>query len=239
MPRMELYRNAPESADEDILGAERPAVVSLRTDEERLARVQDELAAGFAALGGIGPAVSVFGSARLPEGDPRYELARTVGRKLAEAGLAVITGGGPGLMEAVNRGAQEGGARSVGLRIELPFEQGMNRYVDLPLHFSYFFTRKLMFVRYASGFVVLPGGFGTLDELFDAVTLIQTRRVRSFPLVLLDSSYWSGLLAWLRERVAAEGEISPAELELIRVTDDPEEAAEIISAGARDQGMAP
>jgi uncharacterized protein (TIGR00730 family) len=239
MPSMELYRTTPESADEEILGAERPAVASVQTDDERLARVHDELAAGFAALEGLGPAVSVFGSARVPAGDPRYELARTVGGKLAEAGLAVITGGGPGLMEAVNRGAQEAGARSVGLRIELPFEQGMNRYVDLPLHFAYFFTRKLMFVRYATGFVVLPGGFGTLDELFDAVTLIQTRRVRSFPVVLVDSAYWGGLLGWLRERPATEGEITQAELELIRVTDDPDEAVEIIAAGARDQGLAP
>jgi uncharacterized protein (TIGR00730 family) len=236
---MELYRTSPESADEEILGAERPSVASTHTDGERLEQVHDELAAGFDALEGLGPAVSVFGSARVPAGDPRYELARTMGRKLAEAGLGVITGGGPGLMEAVNRGAREAGGRSVGLRIALPFEQGMNRYVDVPLHFDYFFTRKLMFVRYATGFVVLPGGFGTLDELFDAVTLIQTHRVRSFPVVLLDSEYWGGLLGWLRERPASEGEIAPAELELLRLTDDPDEAVEIMSAGARDQGMAP
>ena len=239
MRRMELYRNTPESADEEMLGAERPAVVSLRTDDERLTRVHDELASGFALLGGIGPAVSVFGSARVPEGDPQYDLGRSVGFQLGQAGLAVITGGGPGLMEAVNRGAREAGVRSVGLRIDLPFEQKMNRYVDLPLHFHYFFTRKLMFVRYASGFVVLPGGFGTLDELFEAVTLIQTRRIRSFPVVLMGSDYWSGLLEWLRERLVAENKIAAADVDTMRVTDDLDEAVEIICAGARDQGLAP
>ena len=229
----------PATPDEELIGAQEEAVASEISDATRVEQMAAELAMGFRELNGLHRAVSVFGSARVPAGDPRYELARTVGRKLAEAGLAVITGGGPGLMEAVNRGAQEAGARSVGLRIELPFEQGMNRYVDLPLHFAYFFTRKLMFVRYATGFVVLPGGFGTLDELFDAVTLIQTHRVRSFPVVLLDSAYWGGLLGWLRERPAAEGEITQAELELIRVTDDPDEAVEIIAAAARDQGLAP
>ena len=160
-------------------------------------------------------------------------------RKLGEAGLAVITGGGPGLMEAANRGAREAGARSVGLRIELPFEQKMNRYVDLPLHFHYFFTRKLMFVRYASGFVVLPGGFGTLDELFEALTLIQTHRVRSFPVVLMDRRYWDGLTDWLRDTVAAEGKIAPSDIDLLTMSDDPDQIAEIIRAGARDQGMEP
>jgi uncharacterized protein (TIGR00730 family) len=142
-------------------------------------------------------------------------------------------------MEAVNRGAREAGVRSVGLGIELPSEQKMNRYVDLPLHFHYFFTRKLMFVRYASGFVVLPGGFGTLDELFEAVTLIQTRRIRSFPVVLMGSDYWSGLLEWLRERLVAENKIAAADVDLMRVTDDTAEAVQLICAGARDQGMAP
>jgi uncharacterized protein (TIGR00730 family) len=201
--------------------------------------VQRELAEGFRALAGLGPAVSLFGSARVPVGHPQYDLTRTVARRLGEAGLAVITGGGPGLMEAANRGAQEAGVRSVGLRIELPFEQGMNQYVDLPLHFDYFFTRKLLFVRYASGFVVLPGGFGTVDELFDALTLIQTGRVRNFPVVLVGSEYWGGLLAWLSEHVADEGKVAPADVDLLQVTDEPERVAEIVCAGARDQGLAP
>jgi uncharacterized protein (TIGR00730 family) len=236
---VELYHHQPESLDEEILGAERPAVASIQSDEERLARVQQELVSGFEALAGLGPAVSVFGSARVPEDDPEYELARTVARRLGEAGLAVITGGGPGLMEAANRGARDAGVTSVGLRIELPFEQGMNPYVDLPLHFHYFFTRKLMFVRYASGFVVLPGGFGTMDELFEAVTLIQTRRVRSFPVVLVGSGYWEGLLDWLRERVAAEGKISPDDLDIFQVSDDADDVAARVCAGARDQGLEP
>jgi uncharacterized protein (TIGR00730 family) len=236
---VELYRHPPETFDEEILGAERPAVASIHSDEERLERVQDELRAGFEALSGLGPAVSLFGSARVPEGDPQYELARATARRLGEAGLAVVTGGGPGLMEASNRGAREAGVRSVGLRIVLPFEQGVNAYVDLPLHFDYFFTRKLMFVRYASGFVVFPGGFGTLDELFDAVTLIQTRRVRSFPLVLVGSDYWRGLLEWMRERLAGEGKAAPEDVELLQVSDDPDEVAELVCAGARGQGLQP
>jgi uncharacterized protein (TIGR00730 family) len=236
---VELYRHTPESQDEDILATPRPTVASLRSDEEQLTQVHDELAAGFEALDRIGPAVSVFGSARVREDDPQYELGRTVGRKLGEAGLAVITGGGPGLMEAANRGARDARACSVGLRIRLPFEQGMNPYVDVPLHFDYFFTRKLMFVRYASGFVVLPGGFGTLDELFDALTLIQTRRVRSFPIVLMGSDYWRGMIDWMRERLAAEGKVGAADVELLQLCDDPDEATAIICAGARDQGMAP
>jgi uncharacterized protein (TIGR00730 family) len=229
---------APGSPDEEILGAERPVVATLETDEERLALVRDELIMGFEALGGLGPAVSVWGSSRVPEGDPEYELGCRVARALGEQGLAVITGGGPGLMEAANRGAREAGVRSVGLRIELPLEQGMNPYVDLPLHFHYFFTRKLMFVRYACAFVALPGGFGTLDELFEAVTLIQTGRVRDFPVVLVGSDYWSGLTGWLRDRLAAEGKIAPGDLELMQVTDDPDEVASIVWSGALAQGLA-
>jgi uncharacterized protein (TIGR00730 family) len=236
---MELYRNAPESLDEEILGAERPAVASIRSEDERLARVWRELAAGFELLGDLGPAVSLFGSARVPEGDPQYALTRTVARQLGEAGLAIVTGGGPGLMEAANRGARDAGAQSVGLRINLPSEQGMNRYVDLPLHFDYFFTRKLMFVRYASGFVVFPGGFGTLDELFESLTLIQTGRVRNFPVALVWSDYWDGLLTWLRERPAAEGKIAPGDLDLLFVSDDPGEVTARVCAAAQDQGLAP
>ena len=228
----------PDIVDEELLGAERPAVQSRRSDEERAASMRDELLMGFNALAGLGPAVSLFGSARVAEGDPQYETARAVARRLGERGLAIITGGGPGLMEAANRGAREAGVRSVGLRIELPFEQMMNPYVDLPLHFHYFFTRKLMFVRYASAFVALPGGFGTMDELFEVVTLIQTKRVRDFPVVLVGSDYWGGLLDWLRERVAAEGKISADDVGILELSDDPEEVASIVREAAGMQGLA-
>src|SRR4051812_16215062 len=234
MRQMESFGYMPATQDEEILGAQRPAVATLRSDEERLALVQEELSTGFTALKDFGPAATVWGSARVPEGHPDYELGRALGRKLGEAGLAVITGGGPGLMEAANRGAREAGACSVGLRIELPFEQDMNSYVDLGLHFHYFFTRKLMFVRFASGFVALPGGFGTLDELFEALVLIQTRRMRSFPVVLMRPDYWEGLVHWLREPPTAEGKVAPADVDLMQVTGDADEAVRIICAGADD-----
>ena len=229
---------APNSPDEEILSAERPAVVSIETEEERLALIRDELVSGFEALAGLGPAVSVWGSARVPEGNPEYELSKAIGRELGRRGLAVITGGGPGLMQAANQGARDAGVRSVGLRIELPFEQGMNPYVDLPLHFHYFFTRKLMFVRYACAFVALPGGFGTLDELFEIVTLIQTQRVQDSPVVLVGSDYWSGLIGWMRDRTAAEGKIAAADLDIFQMSDDPEEVASIVWEAACMQGLA-
>ena len=229
---------APGSRDEEMISAERPAVQTLDGDEERLALIRDELVTGFEALSGLGPAVSVWGSARVAAGTPEYERGVEVGRKLGEAGLAVITGGGPGMMEAANRGAREAGVRSVGLRIELPFEQVMNPYVDLPLHFHYFFTRKLMFVRYASAFVALPGGFGTMDELFEVVTLIQTRRVYDFPVVLVGHDYWDGLLTWVRERVAAEGKVTPEDVDIMTVSDDPDEVASIVWDAACVQGLA-
>src|SRR5207244_4634432 len=187
---------APATHDEELLGAESPAVIATHSDAERLVRVHDELETGFRMLAGLGKAVSIFGSARTAADDPAYARARRTARLLGEAGFAVITGGGPGIMEAANLGAREAGARSVGLNIELPFEQEMNLYVDLPLRFHYFFTRKLMFVRYACAFVVFPGGFGTLDELFEALTLIQTGKVRHFPVVLVERAYWRGLLDW-------------------------------------------
>jgi len=236
---MESFGYMPATQDEEILGAQRPAVATLRSDEERLALVQEELSTGFDALEDIGPAATVWGSARVPEGHPDYELGRELGRKLGEAGLAVITGGGPGLMEAANRGARDVGACSVGLRIELPFEQEMNPYVDVGLRFHYFFTRKLMLVRYASGFVALPGGFGTLDEMFEALVLIQTKRVRNFPLVLMRRDYWGGLLDWLRDPVVSEEKVSPGDLDLMGLTDDVDEAVDLICAGARDQGLEP
>ena len=227
----------PATLDEELLNAESRAVAATQSEEARLERIQRELADGFSALGGIGPAVSVFGSARARRHDPEYELARITARKLGEAGLAVITGGGPGVMEAANRGAREAGVTSVGLNIELPFEQQQNEYVDLGLHFHYFFTRKVMFVRYACAFVVFPGGFGTLDELFEALTLIQTGKVRHFPVVLAGSEYWRGLLAWIEERPLREGKIGPADLELLSRSDDPDEVVEIVRSGASLQAV--
>jgi uncharacterized protein (TIGR00730 family) len=234
---MALEPVRPATYDEEIIGAERPVVATTQTDAERLARVQHELATGFAALTGVAPAVSVFGSARTPPGDRRYELARAVGRALGDAGFSVITGGGPGIMEAANRGARDAGAKSIGVNIELPFEQEMNAYVDVPLRFHYFFTRKVMFVRYAAGFVVLPGGFGTLDELFEALTLMQTGKAVGFAVVLMDSEYWAGLLDWVRGRMLAEGMIAAEDLDLISVHDDPATVVQGLSAVAAAQGL--
>jgi hypothetical protein len=227
----------PESPDEEILGAERSVVKTELTEPQRIARISRELERGFDALKGL-CGVSCFGSARVPEFDPRYEQARTTGRLLAQAGFTVITGGGPGLMEAANRGAKEGGGTSVGLNIELPFEQGANRYQDIELTFHYFFTRKLMFVRYATAFVVFPGGFGTLDELFEALVLIQTHKIRDFPVVLMGTEFWSGLVDWMRERLAGERMISPTDLVLMQTIDDPAEAVAIVRDAAERQGMA-
>jgi uncharacterized protein (TIGR00730 family) len=229
----------PATPDEEILNAESPVVAATRTEQERLERIEDELATGFARLAEIGPAVSVFGSARVPPDAPEYEFARRTARMIGESGLAIITGGGPGLMEAANRGAREAGVPSVGLNIELPFEQGLNPYVDLGLKFHYFFTRKVMFVRFACGFVVFPGGFGTLDEMFEALTLIQTGKVGHFPLVLGGSDYWRGLVDWMREHLVADGRVTEAELELLALTDDPEEIVRLVNAGACDMGLVP
>jgi hypothetical protein len=226
----------PATTDEELLGAQAPSVASEHTESERLERIRDELARGFDALANIQRGVSVFGSARTPPDHPRYGLAREVGRALGDAGFAVITGGGPGIMEAANRGAREADACSVGLNIELPFEQGPNPYQDIALTFHFFFTRKVMFVRYATGFVVFPGGFGTLDELFEALLLIQTHKIREFPVVLVDTAWWSGLIDWARERLAGEGMISPGDLDLMRCTDDPAEVVAIMQAGAERQG---
>jgi uncharacterized protein (TIGR00730 family) len=207
------------SPDEELLEAESSAVLTRFTDAQRLLRIQDELRAGFSALSHIGKAVSIFGSARTPRDHPRYAAARELARTLGEEGFAIITGGGPGIMEAANRGAREAGVPSVGLGIELPHEQGINEWVDHPLTFHYFFTRKVMFVRYASGFVVYPGGFGTLDELFEAATLRQTQKIRYFPLILMGSEYWGGLVRWLRESVLAEGNIAPVDVTTLVVCD--------------------
>lgn len=205
----------------------------LHGDPWRVMRIQSEFVEGFGALAELGPAVSVFGSARtLPE-HPDFALGETVGRLLAEAGYAVITGGGPGIMSAANRGASEAGGLSVGLGIELPFEQGMNPWVDLGVNFRYFFARKTMFVKYAEGFIVLPGGFGTFDELFEALTLVQTHKVTEFPIVLVGSDYWTGLLDWLRGPVLDRGMIREADLALLQLVDDPDDAVRII----RDRGV--
>jgi uncharacterized protein (TIGR00730 family) len=204
----------------------RPAF--LDSDPWRALRILSEFVEGFDALAAVGPAVTVFGSARTKPDDPVYETARTIGRLLARDGFAVITGGGPGAMEAANRGAQEGGGLSVGCNIELPHEQSINPYVDLGVEFRYFFARKTMFVKYADAFVILPGGFGTLDELFEALTLIQTGKVRHFPVVLVGSRYWSGMLTWMRDVQLPAGAIAAEDLELLKLTDDPEEVAAII-----------
>ena len=198
-------------------------------DPWRVLRIQSEFVEGFGALAELGSAVSVFGSARTPVDSREYEAAVRIGRTLAEAGFAVITGGGPGAMEAANKGALEAGGVSVGLGIELPFEQGLNAYVDIGVNFRYFFVRKTMFVKYARGFVVLPGGFGTLDELFEALTLVQTKKVTRFPIVLFGTEYWGGLAHWIRHTLVAEGKASPADLELFHITDDVDEAVELVT----------
>jgi uncharacterized protein (TIGR00730 family) len=202
----------------------------VHTDPWRVLRIQAEFIEGFGALAELGPAVSVFGSARTKPENASYARSEQVGRALAEAGFAVITGGGPGTMEAANKGASEAGGLSVGLGIELPFESGLNEYVDIGINFRYFFARKTMFVKYAQGFIVLPGGLGTFDELFEALTLVQTQKVTSFPVVLLGVDYWTGLLDWLRGTVVGEGNISEADLKPLILTDDVEEAVAIMVA---------
>ncbi|WP_340558258.1 LOG family protein [Streptomyces sp. GSL17-111] len=201
----------------------------IHQDPWRVLRIQSEFVEGFGALAEVGPGISVFGSARTHEGSPEYAAAVAIGRGLAEAGYAVITGGGPGVMEAANRGASEAGGTSVGLGIELPFEQGLNQYVDLGVNFRYFFVRKTCFVKYSQGFVVLPGGMGTLDEVFEAVTLVQTRKVTRFPIVLFGSAYWEGLLGWLRSTVVGEGKVSPGDLDLLHLTDDVDEVIRLVA----------
>ena len=211
----------------------------LHTDPWRVLRIQSEFVDGFGALAELGPAVAVFGSARTAPDHPHWTLAEEIGRRLAAAGFAVITGGGPGAMEAANKGACESDGVSVGLGIELPFESGLNPHVELGVNFRYFFVRKTMFVKYSQGFVVLPGGFGTFDELFEALTLVQTRKVTSFPIVLVGRDYWSGLLTWLTDTVAADGKISAADLDMLTVTDDPEEAVSVMVEAARRHARGP
>jgi uncharacterized protein (TIGR00730 family) len=221
-----------DQADRGLLQrSEDPAFV--HTDPWRALRILAEFVDGFDMLARVGRAVAIFGSARIGSDDPAYEAARAVGRGLAGRGLAVITGGGPGVMEAANRGAAEAGGLSIGCNIELPDEQAPNRYANLHIDFRYFFVRKTMFVKYSEAFVVFPGGFGTLDELFESLTLIQTGKVLRFPVVLFGSGYWQGLLDWLREHALAERKIGPDDLGLVHVTDDPDEACALATRGDR------
>ncbi len=202
----------------------------VHTDPWRVLRIQAEFIEGFGALAELGPAISVFGSARATTDDPTYALAEEVGGRLAEAGFAVITGGGPGTMEAANKGASQADGVSVGLGIELPFESGLNQWVDKGINFRYFFARKTMFVKYSQGFVVLPGGIGTLDELFEALTLVQTHKVTRFPIVLLGTAYWGGLLDWLRDTPLALGKITQHDLDMLTLTDDVDEVVRLMVA---------
>jgi uncharacterized protein (TIGR00730 family) len=220
-----------EQRTEDERLLQRPALRKAAPDTAeswRVFRIMGEFVEGIDTLAGLGPAISIFGSARIKPGDPEYVAAERTAALLVEAGFGVITGGGPGIMEAANKGALEAGGVSVGLNIELPFEQGINPFVRVPINFRYFFVRKTMFVKYAEGFVIFPGGFGTMDELFEAATLVQTGKVRNFPLVLFGSEYWRGLRDWMRDSMAARANIGKRDLDLFSVTDSPEEAVQIV-----------
>ncbi|MDR2565860.1 MAG: TIGR00730 family Rossman fold protein [Bifidobacteriaceae bacterium] len=241
MSEQQVYRTGPliyrgsrvpsQTTDQAFL-AETTDSTWRHSDPWRVMRIQAELVAAFDALDGVGPAISVFGSARTKPEDRWYQAARELAGQLAAAGYAVITGGGPGIMEAANRGAHEAGGLSIGLGIELPAEQGINPWVDLGVDFRYFFARKVMFVKYARGFVAFPGGLGTLDELFESLTLVQTNKIEGFPIVLMGSDYWGGLTGWLREVVAQRGAMSARDLGLFAVVDTPAEALAVIEAAA-------
>ncbi len=242
-----------QTEDERFLQAaveqlEESPAVAVGRESWRVFRIMGEFVEGFEELSRLGPAVTIFGSARTKPDNPRYEQCVRTAKLLGEAGFTIITGGGPGMMEAANKGARDAGVCSVGLNIELPFEQDVNAYADLKIHFRYFFVRKTMFVKYAQAFVIFPGGFGTLDELFESLTLIQTRKIKHFPVVLFGSEYWGGLLEWLKNTMEVAGNIAPGDLELFKVTDSPEEAVEHVvkrynhqsRAGGDDvQGMEP
>ncbi len=222
--------------DEELLRwlGDEPAAVR-EGDAERVREIAGEFARGFDALAAVPRAVTVFGSARTAPTHPDYALVRSVSARLGEAGFAIITGGGPGLMEAANRGARDAGALSIGCNIELPHEQQLNRYVDVGLRFRHFFARKVMFVRYACAFVIAPGGFGTLDELFESLTLIQTQTIRHFPVILLGAGEWDGLVAWLRERAVADERLQPGDLDLMIPAARPDDVVRIVEAGLRRQ----
>jgi uncharacterized protein (TIGR00730 family) len=223
--------NKLPTEDEQLLESpppQRPEQLFLKSDSWRVLRIMGEFVWGFDNLADVSDGVTIFGSARTPATDPHYVKAVQTAMLLARAGIPVITGGGPGIMEAANRGAKEGGGLSIGCNIELPFEQGSNAYLSRSLNFKFFFVRKTMFVKYATAFIVFPGGYGTLDELFEALTLIQTGKVTHFPVILFGSAYWAGLVDWLTRTVAEERKINPTDLLLFRVTDDPAEAARIV-----------
>jgi uncharacterized protein (TIGR00730 family) len=220
------------TTDQRLLDRRGPAEW-VHTDPWRVMRIQAEFVEGFGLLAELGKAVSVFGSARTLCGTPDYELAERIAAGLAAAGYAVITGGGPGIMEAANKGAVSAGGVSVGLGIELPTEMGLNDFVEIGLEFRYFFVRKTVFVKYSQAFVVLPGGFGTLDELFEALTLVQTGKITRFPIVLVGSEYWTGLVAWIRQTLVAQRKIAPGDLDLLQVTDDADEVVKIITEAHR------
>jgi uncharacterized protein (TIGR00730 family) len=228
MRRGRLLTRTTTGVTEDNRFLRTPDTEFIHSEPWRVLRILSEFVEGFDALAGAPPAVAVFGSARTTEDDPMYEAARELGAELARAGFSVITGGGPGIMEAANRGCKEAGGLSIGCNIELPHEQRLNDYVDLGVDFRYFFVRKTMFVKYAEGFVVFPGGYGTLDEFFEAITLIQTGKVLHFPVALYDSRYWSGLIEWLKDRPLIEGKISPDDLGLFRECDDPADVVAFI-----------
>jgi uncharacterized protein (TIGR00730 family) len=220
-------QNVPTQSTTGALLKDQENASWLHDDPWRVLRIQSEFVEGFGALAELGPAISVFGSARTRKDTDEYRLGQEIGRLLAEAGYATITGGGPGVMAAANRGAFEAGGVSVGLGIELPHEQGVNKWVTLGINFRYFFARKTCFVKYSQGFIVLPGGFGTFDELFEALTLVQTRTITRFPVVLVGHAYWDGLVDWLRDTVAAEGKVARTDLDMLVVTDDPAEAVRL------------
>jgi uncharacterized protein (TIGR00730 family) len=230
-PILKRRREAEESSttDQRLLDS-RGSADWVHTDPWRVMRIQAEFIEGFGALAELGPAISVFGSARTQPDHPSYAVAELVGRRLAEAGFAVITGGGPGTMEAANKGASQAGGVSVGLGIELPFESGLNQWVDKGINFRYFFARKTMFVKYSQGFVVLAGGVGTLDELFEALTLVQTRKVTRFPIVLVGVAYWQGLIDWLRDTAVEDGKIAQKDLDMLTLTDDVDEVVRLMVA---------
>jgi uncharacterized protein (TIGR00730 family) len=227
--------NDKATEDQKLLRSREPALSFQETDTWRTLRIMGEFVEGFDALAEVGPAVSIFGSARVGRRNRYYGAARRLAAALVKEGFAIITGGGPGIMEAANRGAKDAGGLSIGANIELPFEQGLNEYVDLGMEFRYFFVRKVMFVKYAEGFVIFPGGFGTLDELFEALTLIQTGKVEHFPVVLYGKDYWDGMMEWIREKPLYEEKISPEDLELVTITSDIQEACEAITKHHRSR----
>jgi uncharacterized protein (TIGR00730 family) len=229
------HRIKRQTEDERLLLPSRPEqVLFTETDPWRVLRIQGEFVEGFDTLAKLGPAITIFGSARVKPEDEMYHQTVEVARLLGEAGMAIITGGGPGIMAAGNEGAQMAGAPSIGLNIELPFEQGINPFVDVSVQFHYFFVRKTMFVKYAEGFIIFPGGFGTMDELFESLTLIQTGKIRNFPVVLFGSKYWGGLISWIKDTMLAEGKVAEADLRLLHVSDSPEETRDYVLHAIRE-----